>query len=45
MIRALDKIVPVLVILAGLVVVWYVAAVLLNAPLAARPRPPRRRDA
>ena len=32
MTRARDKIVPVLVILAGLVVVWYVAAVLLNAP-------------
>jgi NitT/TauT family transport system permease protein len=30
--RARDKIVPVLTILAGLVVVWYVAAVLLNAP-------------
>src|SRR5689334_9443431 len=30
--RARDKVVPVLVILAGLVVVWYVAAVLLNAP-------------
>src|SRR5687768_3324621 len=32
MIRARDKIVPVLVILAGLVVVWYAAAVMLNAP-------------
>ena len=30
--RARDKVVPVLVILAGLVVAWYVAAVLLNAP-------------
>src|SRR5690606_8098703 len=30
--RARDKIVPVLSILAGLVVVWYVAAVLLNGP-------------
>jgi NitT/TauT family transport system permease protein len=30
--RARDKIGPVLVILAGLVIVWYVAAVLLNAP-------------
>jgi NitT/TauT family transport system permease protein len=30
--RARDKIIPVLTILAGLVVVWYVAAVVLNAP-------------
>jgi NitT/TauT family transport system permease protein len=30
--RARDKVVPVLAILAGLVVVWYAAAVLLNAP-------------
>ena len=30
--RARDQIVPVLTILAGLVAVWYVAAVLLNAP-------------
>jgi len=32
MTRAVDKIIPVLTILAALVVVWYVAAVLLNAP-------------
>jgi NitT/TauT family transport system permease protein len=32
MTRFRDSVVPVLVILAGLVVVWYVAAVLLNAP-------------
>ena len=30
--RARDRIVPVSVILAALVVVWYVAAILLNAP-------------
>lgn len=30
--RTRDKVVPVLTILAGLVVVWYVAAVLMNAP-------------
>lgn len=32
MTRARDQVVPVLAILAGLVVVWYVAAVMLNAP-------------
>jgi len=32
MTRAVDKIIPVLTILAALVVIWYVAAVLLNAP-------------
>lgn len=30
--RASDKIIPVLTLLAGLVVVWYIAAVLMNAP-------------
>lgn len=30
--RAGDKIIPVLTLLAGLVVIWYVAAVLMNAP-------------
>ena len=30
--RASDKLVPVVTLLAGLVVVWYVFAVILNAP-------------